>query len=166
MHHDVKTTAKWLGKVVDGWLNYFAVPTSFRYLYRFVLRLKHLWLRMLRRRSQRDRSGWARVAKLTATPLAQADHPTPVAGPNDSSSTLHSGAPPCKRLARCEPFTNPSSASDHLPRQEWRSDAAHEVHPEVYHMHEIQQRQQRDVTSCSTDPPGLGCPLAHPGRPT
>ena len=52
MHQDVKTTAKWLGKVVDGWLNYFAVPTSFRYLYRFVLRLKHLWLRMLRRRSQ------------------------------------------------------------------------------------------------------------------
>ena len=28
MHHDVKTTAKWLGKVVDGWLNYFAVPTT------------------------------------------------------------------------------------------------------------------------------------------
>ena len=79
MHHDVKTTAKWLGKVVDGWLNYFAVPTSFRYLYRFVLRLKHLWLRMLRHRSQRDRSGWARVAKLTATHWPKLDirHPWP-----------------------------------------------------------------------------------------
>ena len=79
MHHDVKTTAKWLGKVVDGWLNYFAVPTSFRYLYRFVLRLKHLWLRMLRRRSQRDRSDWARVAKLTATHWPKLDirHPWP-----------------------------------------------------------------------------------------
>ena len=79
MHHDVKTTAKWLGKVVDGWLNYYAVPTSFRYLYRFVLRLKHLWLRMLRHRSQRDRSGWARVAKLTATHWPKLDirHPWP-----------------------------------------------------------------------------------------
>ena len=79
MHHDVKTTAKWLGKVVNGWLNYLAVPTSFRYLYRFVLRLKHLWLRMLRRRSQRDRSGWARVAKLTAThwPKLTIRHPWP-----------------------------------------------------------------------------------------
>ena len=79
MHHDVKTTAKWLGKVVDGWLNYFAVPTSFRYLYRFVLRLKHLWLRMLRRRSQRDRSSWAWVTKLTAThwPKLTIRHPWP-----------------------------------------------------------------------------------------
>ena len=42
MHHDVEDTAKWLGKVVDGWLNYYAVPTSFRYLYRFVVRLEHL----------------------------------------------------------------------------------------------------------------------------
>ena len=66
MHDDVKATAKWLGRVVDGWLNYYAVPTSFRYLRRFVSRLKHLWLRILRHRSQKDRSGWARVAKLTA----------------------------------------------------------------------------------------------------
>ena len=65
MHDDVKATARWLGKVIDGWLNYYAVPTSFRYLRRFVLRLQHLWLRMLRRRSQKDRTGWARVAKLT-----------------------------------------------------------------------------------------------------
>ena len=42
MHHDVKATAKWLGKVVDGWLNYFAVPTSFRCLRGFVMRLQHL----------------------------------------------------------------------------------------------------------------------------
>ena len=36
MHSDVtEATAKWLGKVVDGWLNYYAVPTSYRYLNRF-----------------------------------------------------------------------------------------------------------------------------------
>ena len=38
MHDNVEETAKWLGKVVDGWLNYYAVPTD-RFLYRFLLRL-------------------------------------------------------------------------------------------------------------------------------
>ena len=28
MHHDVEETAEWLGRVVNGWLNYYAVPTS------------------------------------------------------------------------------------------------------------------------------------------
>ena len=79
MHHDVEVTAKWLGKVVDGWLNYFAVPTSYRYLHRFVVRLERLWLRSLRRRSQMDRSTWARVAKLTAKhwPKLEIRHPWP-----------------------------------------------------------------------------------------
>ena len=44
MHCDVIDTAKWLRKVVEGWLNYFAVPTSFPYLRRFVERLKRLEL--------------------------------------------------------------------------------------------------------------------------
>ena len=79
MHDDVKATAKWLGKVVDGWLNYYAVPTSFRYLRRFILRLKHLWLRLLRRRSQRDRIGRARVDQLTVHhwPKLAIRHPWP-----------------------------------------------------------------------------------------
>ena len=28
MHEDVHETAQWLGQVVNGWLNYYAVPTS------------------------------------------------------------------------------------------------------------------------------------------
>ena len=31
-HHNVEATAKWLGKVVNVWLNYYAVPTSFPFL--------------------------------------------------------------------------------------------------------------------------------------
>ena len=31
MHDSVEETAKWLGKVVNGWLNYYAVPTSSRF---------------------------------------------------------------------------------------------------------------------------------------
>ena len=30
MHHGVEETGKWLGQVLNGWLNYFAVPTSHR----------------------------------------------------------------------------------------------------------------------------------------
>ena len=55
MHSNIVDTARWLGMVVEGWLNYFAVPTSTLYLRRFVERLKRLWLKVLRRRSQKDR---------------------------------------------------------------------------------------------------------------
>ena len=52
MHDDVDDTAKWLGLVLDGWLNYYAVPTSCRSLARFESRLQWIWLRSLRCRSQ------------------------------------------------------------------------------------------------------------------
>ena len=44
MHEDVHATAQWLGKVVNGWLNYYAVPTSSRTLGGFVRRLEWIWL--------------------------------------------------------------------------------------------------------------------------
>ena len=79
MHHDVVDTARWLGKVVNGWLNYFAVPTSSRYLRRFVIRLKRMWHKILRRRSQKDRFSWARLSRLTEThwPKLKIRHPWP-----------------------------------------------------------------------------------------
>ena len=39
MHEDVHETARWLGQVVNGWLNYFAVPTSSSAARGFVRRL-------------------------------------------------------------------------------------------------------------------------------
>ena len=79
MHDNVKETAKWLGKVLDGWLNYYAVPTSFRYLCRFVDRLERMWLKCLRHRSQKDRTRWASVDSLTARhwPRLEIRHPWP-----------------------------------------------------------------------------------------
>ena len=79
MHRTVEETAKWLGKVVDGWLNYYAVPTGYRSLYRFVARLERLWHKMLRRRSQMDRSTWAGIAHLRARhwPKLTIRHPWP-----------------------------------------------------------------------------------------
>ena len=61
MHHDLFEVAKWLGKVIHGWLGYYAVPTSFRYLKKFVYRLKRLWLRVLSQRSQKGRMTWQRL---------------------------------------------------------------------------------------------------------
>ena len=77
MHEDVHETAQWLGKVVNRWLNYYAVPTSSRTLGGFVRRLEWIWHKTLRRRSQRTRTTIADVARLTALywPLARVRHP-------------------------------------------------------------------------------------------
>ena len=79
MHADVHATAQWLGKVVNGWLNYYAVPTSSRTLGGFVRRLEWIWLATLRRRSQRTRTTIAQVTRLTALywPPARVRHPWP-----------------------------------------------------------------------------------------
>ena len=79
MHDNVEETAKWLGKVVDGWLNYYAVPTSYLYLNRFMVRLKRMWLSIMRRRSQKDRFSWGHIARLTARhwPKLEIRHPWP-----------------------------------------------------------------------------------------
>ena len=79
MHEDVHETAQWLGKVVNGWLNYYAVPTSSRTLGGFVRRLEWIWHKTLRRGSQRTRTTIADVARLTALywPLARVRHPWP-----------------------------------------------------------------------------------------
>ncbi|MCY4555253.1 MAG: group II intron reverse transcriptase/maturase [Chloroflexi bacterium] len=79
MHCESKATARWLGKVLNGWLNYFAVPNSYRYLHRFATRLKRLWLRTLRLRSQKDRSKWDDIARLVAVhwPRLEIRHPWP-----------------------------------------------------------------------------------------
>ena len=79
MHVKDAHTAKWLGKVLNGWLNYYAVPNSFRYLSRFVFRLERLWLRTLRRRSQKDRCQWSRIQGLRTKywPKLTIRHPWP-----------------------------------------------------------------------------------------
>ena len=62
MHDKPVKTGQWLGRVLRGWLGYYAVPTSSRSLQRFANDLRRLWLYALRRRSQRDRFTWERAA--------------------------------------------------------------------------------------------------------
>ena len=59
MHANPKVTGRWLGRVLRGWLGYYAVPTSAPSLSRFVWFLRRLWLRVLHRRSQPTSAGSA-----------------------------------------------------------------------------------------------------------
>ena len=65
MHDNPVKTGQWLGRVLRGWLGYYAVPTSFPTLSRFVRVVRRLWLWTLRRRSQRHRFSWPRLLALS-----------------------------------------------------------------------------------------------------
>ena len=58
MHYAVHQGGKWLGQVLNGWLNYDAVPWSMLYRQRCYKRLKWTWLHVLRRRPHRDQTTW------------------------------------------------------------------------------------------------------------
>ena len=79
MHGTVHDTGKWLGQVLDGWLNYYAVPTNYPYLRRCFERLRKTWMRILRRRSQKDHTEWEYLNKLIAAywPALKIRHPWP-----------------------------------------------------------------------------------------
>ena len=78
-HHDIWEIGAWLGRVCQGWLNYFAVPGSARFLRAFRRRLQRLWMRALRRRSQRHRFDWKRLERMTEIlwPRVSIRHPWP-----------------------------------------------------------------------------------------
>jgi RNA-directed DNA polymerase len=50
--------ARWLRRVVQGWLNYHAVPNNSQRIGRFIDEVSRHWLRTIRRRSQRGKSNW------------------------------------------------------------------------------------------------------------
>jgi RNA-directed DNA polymerase len=64
MHQPIPKQGKWLWYVVNGYFNYHAVPTNARALDVFRHRVTDLWRRTLRRRSQKDRTTWARMTQL------------------------------------------------------------------------------------------------------
>jgi RNA-directed DNA polymerase len=55
------------------------VPTNFPALRTFHHRVTHFWLRTLRRRSQKDRTTWQRIAKIASDylPHPKTLHPWP-----------------------------------------------------------------------------------------
>ena len=79
MHDDLEQTGLWLGRVMQGWLGYYAVPTSTRTLSRFRIELMRAWRWTLRRRSQQAYLTWRRIVALSDRyiPPARILHPWP-----------------------------------------------------------------------------------------
>ena len=63
-HEPVTVVGRWLGQVVRGYYNYFAVPGNIYRLNGFRAEVERSWLHALRRRSQRPRMPWSRFAPL------------------------------------------------------------------------------------------------------
>jgi len=79
MHATIPEQGKWLKSVVTGYYAYHAVPTNVRALGRFRYHVMRLWLRTLRRRSQKDNMTWARLSEIAANwlPMPRILHPWP-----------------------------------------------------------------------------------------
>ena len=79
MHRPIPEQGEWLAQVVRGYFAYHAVPTNVSALNAFLHYIKRIWMRTLRRRSQKDRLTWARIARLAGDFLPQPKilHPWP-----------------------------------------------------------------------------------------
>ena len=83
MHQPIPVQGKWLGQVVRGYFNYYAVyyavPTNSRALHVFRHFVAELWQRSLRRRSQKDSMTWERFTQLANDwlPKPKILHPWP-----------------------------------------------------------------------------------------
>jgi hypothetical protein len=60
LHDKLTDTAKWLQSVVRGYFQYHAVPGNEKSLGQFRTHVLRLWLRQIRRRSQRSCWTWKR----------------------------------------------------------------------------------------------------------
>ena len=79
MHQPIPEQGYWLRQVVAGFFAYHAVPTNSAALETFHHYVTDLWRRSLRRRSQKDRITWERMAMLANDwlPKPRILHPWP-----------------------------------------------------------------------------------------
>jgi RNA-directed DNA polymerase len=79
MHHTIPEQGAWLEAVVRGFNAYHAVPTNFRAIAAFRYHVVEIWLKSLRRRSQKYNLTWERMIKLAAAwlPTPRILHPWP-----------------------------------------------------------------------------------------
>jgi RNA-directed DNA polymerase len=79
MHQPIPEQGRWLGQVVRGYFAYHAVPTNGMRLNAFRYFVTRIWLRTLRRRSQKDCFTWERISRLANDFLPQPRnlHPWP-----------------------------------------------------------------------------------------
>ena len=79
MHDTIPEQGAWLESVVRGFNAYHAVPTNSRAIGSFRYHVVEIWLKSLRRRSQKYNLTWERMLKLAATwlPTPRILHPWP-----------------------------------------------------------------------------------------
>jgi group II intron reverse transcriptase/maturase len=79
MHTPIPEQGRWLRAVVQGFFAYHAVPTNFRAINAFRYHVTTLWIRALRRRSQKSTLTWERMLQIAADwlPDAKILHPWP-----------------------------------------------------------------------------------------
>jgi group II intron reverse transcriptase/maturase len=80
LHDPIERTGTWLQQVMRGYFNYHAVPGNLPRLNTFRRETARLWLRTLRRRSQRSKWTWERFETLTNRylPKPKVLHPYPM----------------------------------------------------------------------------------------
>lgn len=78
-HWPTGVVGKWLRRVLQGWLNYHAIPGNMRQMQAFRREVGKLWFNELRRRSQRSRWTWERMRHLIDKyfPPLRVIHPHP-----------------------------------------------------------------------------------------
>ena len=81
MHEPVAVVGKWLGRVVQGYFNYHAVPGNLYRLGQMRQEICGLWHKILKRRSQRHKLPWDRFRRLAKLfiPALRNMHPYPEA---------------------------------------------------------------------------------------
>jgi len=78
MHDPVPEQGRYLKSVLEGHYRYYGVPTNSDRLSAFHYHVKRLWLRSLRRRSQRSRMTWSRIDRHARwLPPPRIYHPWP-----------------------------------------------------------------------------------------
>jgi group II intron reverse transcriptase/maturase len=79
MHEPVAQMGEWLGRVLNGFYQYHAVPGNWASLFRFRERLSRYWLHVLKRRSQKGRLSAERATRLCNRwlPRPRLVHPYP-----------------------------------------------------------------------------------------
>ena len=78
-HHSIGEVGRWLRQVIQGWLQYYAVPGNHERLEQFSDEIKKMWVHQLRRRSQRHRWTWDRFTAMSERYLPELTilHPYP-----------------------------------------------------------------------------------------
>jgi group II intron reverse transcriptase/maturase len=102
MHASPTEQGRWLAQVIRGYFAYYAVPTNGPALAAFRSDIERMWWQSLRRRSQNDRTKWAKFGRLAKRWLAPVciTHPWPsvrffVKNPRQEPSALGAHAGIC-----------------------------------------------------------------------